>query len=135
MDKIEVSGESEGCDDEEMDETFGPRLRTRPHFPNQRELNDLTRDLGLTKSGAELLASRLNEWNLLKEDCRSTVYRKRHKEFGVFFDIRDDLCFCKDINGLFSAIEIDHNDFSKTILQRASKLFYYIMGIIIHLCL
>lgn len=58
-DKMEVSGESKGCNDEEMDETFAPRLRTRPHFPNQRELDDLT------KSGAELLASRLNEWNLL----------------------------------------------------------------------
>ena len=106
---MEVSGESEGCDDEEMDETFEPRLKSRPHFPNQRELDDLIRDLGLTKSGAELLASRLNEWNLLGEDCRSTTYRKRHEEFEVFFDISDDLCFCKDINGLFSAVGIDHN--------------------------
>ena len=46
---MEISGESEGCDDEEVDETFAPRLRTRPHVPNQRELDDLTKDLGLTK--------------------------------------------------------------------------------------
>ena len=39
---MEVSGESEGCDNEEMDEKFAPRLRTRPHFQNQRELDDFT---------------------------------------------------------------------------------------------
>ncbi|XP_045133075.1 uncharacterized protein LOC123517160 [Portunus trituberculatus] len=113
-DKMEVSGVSEGCEDEETDETFEPRLRTRPHFPNQRELDDLIlRNLGLTKSRAELLASRLDEWNLLGEDCKSTVYRKSHEESGVFFNISDDLCLCKDINininGLFSATGIDHN--------------------------
>ena len=29
-----------------------------PHFPNQNELDDLTRDLGLTKVKAEILSSR-----------------------------------------------------------------------------
>ena len=32
-----------------------------PHFPNQNELDDLTRDLGLTKAKAEMLSSRLKE--------------------------------------------------------------------------
>ena len=36
-----------------------------PHFPNQNELDDLTRDLGLTKEKAEIISSRLKEWNLL----------------------------------------------------------------------
>ena len=35
------------------------------HFPKQNELDDLTRDLGLTKAKAEILSSRLKEWNLL----------------------------------------------------------------------
>ncbi|MEL7005851.1 MAG: hypothetical protein AAFN93_24445 [Bacteroidota bacterium] len=100
--------ESEISDNEEMDKTFDLGRSTSPHFPNQRELDDLIRDLGLTKSGAELLSSRLNEWNLLAEDCRSTVYRKRHEEFGVYFDISKDLCYCKDINGMFAAIGIEH---------------------------
>ena len=55
------SGESEGGHKTEMDETFEPRMSTRPHFPNQSEMDDLIRDLGLNKSGVELLASRLNE--------------------------------------------------------------------------
>ena len=32
-----------------------------PHFPNQNELDDLTGDLGLTKTKAEILCSRLKE--------------------------------------------------------------------------
>ena len=32
-----------------------------PHFPNQDELDDLSRDLGLTKAKAEILSSRLKE--------------------------------------------------------------------------
>ena len=43
-----------------------------PHFPNQAEHNDLIRDLGLTKSKAELLTSRLKQWNLLDESCQVT---------------------------------------------------------------
>ena len=46
-----------------------------PHFPNQAELNDLIRDLGITKSKAELLTSRLKQWNLLDESCRVTKQR------------------------------------------------------------
>src|SRR6218665_911121 len=37
----------------------------RPYFPSQKDVNDLTRDLGLTKSNAELLISRLKQWNFL----------------------------------------------------------------------
>ena len=40
-----------------------------PHFPNQDELDDLSRDLGLTKAKTEMLSSRLKEWNLLASSC------------------------------------------------------------------
>lgn len=88
------------------EDTFG--ASTRPHFPNKTELDDLVRDLGLTKSGAELLASRLGEWNLLGKDCKSTAYRKRHVEFSVYFTVDGNLCYCTDLNGLFAAIGIEH---------------------------
>ena len=35
------------------------------HFPNQQEMDDLIRDMGLTKENAQLLTSRLKERNLL----------------------------------------------------------------------
>ena len=36
-----------------------------PYYPNQKDILDLIRDLGLIKSNAELLISRLKQWNLL----------------------------------------------------------------------
>ena len=72
-------------------------------------MDDLIRNLSLTKSGAELLPSRLNEWNLLGNDCKSTAYRKRHLEFSLYFDVIEDLCYCKDVEGLFHAIGIDND--------------------------
>ncbi|KAL6478203.1 hypothetical protein MHYP_G00140380 [Metynnis hypsauchen] len=44
----------------------------KPYYPNQKDLNDLIKDLGLTKSNAELLTSRLKQWNLLDESVQVT---------------------------------------------------------------
>jgi putative ubiquitin-RnfH superfamily antitoxin RatB of RatAB toxin-antitoxin module len=49
------------------------------HRITQEELNDLIRDVDLPKSKAELLSSRLQQWNLLKENVRISVYRKKHE--------------------------------------------------------
>jgi hypothetical protein len=38
----------------------------KPHLIAQSELNDLVRDLNLSKAQAELLVSRLKQWNLLE---------------------------------------------------------------------
>jgi hypothetical protein len=46
------------------------------HRITQEKLNDLIRDLDLPKSKAQLLGSRLQQWNLLKENVRISVYRK-----------------------------------------------------------
>src|SRR6218665_3542052 len=44
----------------------------RPCFPNQKDVNDLIRDHGFTKSNAELLISRFKQWNLLDESLQVT---------------------------------------------------------------
>ena len=93
----------------DIEAEYALRTSTEPHFPSKQELNDLIRDLGLTKSGAELLKSRLNKWNLLGDDCKSTAYSKGHLEFSVYFDVIEDLCNCKAVEGLFRAVGIDHN--------------------------
>ena len=80
-----------------------------PHFPIQQELDDLVRDLGLTKSNAELLTSRLKEWNLLDPSCRTSKYRKRHETFAYFYVVSESLCYCHDVHGLFNDIGIVHN--------------------------
>ncbi|KAL7851918.1 hypothetical protein SRHO_G00177030 [Serrasalmus rhombeus] len=81
----------------------------KPYYPNQKDLNDLIRDLGLTKSNAELLTSRLKQWNLLDESVQVTGQRKRHQVFSTFVSHQDGLCFCNNVAGLFEAIGITCN--------------------------
>ena len=81
-----------------------PSIEVEPHFPNQSELNDLIRDLGLTKSNAEILTSRQKEWNLLDESYHITTQRERHKIFSQDFTLADKVCFSHDINDFFKVI-------------------------------
>jgi hypothetical protein len=74
-----------------------------------KDLNDLIRDLDLTKSNAEVLTSRLKQWNLLDESVQVTDQRKRHQAFSSFFTLQDWLCFCHNVTGLFEAIGIACN--------------------------
>ena len=68
-----------------------------PHPFSQIELNDLVRDLRLSKSSAELLASRLTEKNSLSNSARINFYRNRHKENLRFSYADKDLVLCTDI--------------------------------------
>jgi hypothetical protein len=71
-------------------------------------LNDLVRDLGLTKEKAELLGSRLKQWNLLDRECKTSVYRKRHQDFSQFFAMDGVLCYCTNVCGLFEEMGLTH---------------------------
>ncbi|XP_076053500.1 uncharacterized protein LOC143032522 [Oratosquilla oratoria] len=61
LQKNSSSEEHEDTDPEFRDATDD----RNPYYPNQEDINDLIRDLGLTKSNGELLTSRLKQWNLL----------------------------------------------------------------------
>ena len=81
----------------------------RPYFPNQKDVNDLIRDLGLTKYNTELLISTLKQWNMLDESVQVTDQRKRHETFSNFFRRQDGLYFSNNVAGLFVAIGITCN--------------------------
>ena len=49
------------------------------HTITQEDLNDLARDLYLSKQQSELLSSRLKQWNLVQEDVKITSFRNRNK--------------------------------------------------------
>ena len=66
---------------------------------NQLQLNDLIRDQYLPKQSAELLASRLQEKNLLYLGISVTFYWKK-EEFLKYFTFEDGLVFCIDIHHL-----------------------------------
>ena len=78
----------------------------KTYYSNQKDLDDLIRDLGLTKSNAELLTSRLKQWNLLDDSVQITEQRKRHQSFSSFFTMQNAICFCNNVRGLFYSIGI-----------------------------
>ncbi|GBM12130.1 hypothetical protein AVEN_39469-1 [Araneus ventricosus] len=76
---------------------------------SQSELNDLVRDLGLSKDGAELLGSRLKNKNLLTPGTSFSWYRHREKEFTQFFSNEVNLVFRNDVQGLMKCFDIEYH--------------------------
>lgn len=86
------------------DEEFDLENSLEPRPFNQNELNDLIRDLGLSKASSELLASRLKERNLITKETKVSYYRTREKGLLPFFAEEDDFVYCTDISGLMIAM-------------------------------
>ena len=85
------SSQSDSCSSMSMRANSDPEYfqQIEPQFFNQQaELNDLVRDLNLSKENSELLTSRLKERNLVGSDVNITFYRNRHEEFLPFFEKR-----------------------------------------------
>ena len=94
------ASESEMCIDE-----------IEPHDPiliNQHLLNNLLRDLVLPKNKAELLGSRLKQWNLLKTGTKITFPRQRQDELSLFFTNKNTLCFCNNVSALMESLGYQH---------------------------
>jgi hypothetical protein len=80
---------------------FEPHQYERPiNKFTQSELNDLIRELKLTKEKSELLVSMLSEKNMLAFGVKFSWYRNREKEFRKYYAQEDQLVFCKDIRNL-----------------------------------
>lgn len=101
--------ETENASDENKNEpTFEANTcSSEPYFPNQKDLNDLIRDLNLSKQQAEGLASRLKGWNLLQKDVKICSYRGHHSDFKDRFSEENGIVFCNDIIHFFDS----HLDF------------------------
>lgn len=80
-----------------------------PHLITQSELNNLVRDLDLSKAKAKLLGSRLQEWCLLSPGTKISFFWRYQDDLTKFFSDVDSLCFCVDFEGLFSALGYDHD--------------------------
>ena len=97
---LECSETSEGSCSEYEESSSSPK-----HF-TQQELNDLIRDLNLSKQGSELLASRLKEKNCLQPDAKITFYRNGKTGILPFFSQDNDLLYCNNIIGLLHKMKI-----------------------------
>ena len=89
-----------------LDQDYCDENVNKPYFPKQNDINDLIRDLNLTKENGEILTSRLKQWNLLSSDVKITQQRKREHLFSTYFTLINGVCYCHDITGLFEAIDI-----------------------------
>ena len=85
---------------EDIESTYSGTSGNEPDWVTQEDLNDLARDLYLSKQQSELLASQLKQWNLVQEDVRITSFRNRNKDLASFFDMENKLCNCTNIPGL-----------------------------------
>ena len=59
---------------------FAPSISHEPYLITQTKLHDLIRDFDLSKIKAKLLASRLQQWNVLADGVRIFKYRNRQEE-------------------------------------------------------
>ena len=92
MPSTEDSAESISLED--IESTYSGTSGNEPHWITQEDLNDLARDLYLSKQQSEFLASRLKQWNLVQENVRITSFRNRNKDLASFFDMENKLCYC-----------------------------------------
>lgn len=76
----------------------------QPHPLSQGDLNDLVRDLSLTKDMSELLGSRLQQWKFLENGVFITAARRRSDHLAACFGMRNNICHCWDISHLFEVM-------------------------------
>ena len=72
--------------------SHGRSSAPQPHILILDELNDLVRDLELSKNKAELPGSRLKQWNLLEKNVRISFFRSRHQQLVPSSERRMTLC-------------------------------------------
>ena len=87
-DREQQEGDSVECD---------PKFEARCSSPQfnllwKGDFNDLVRDFNLSKKEAELLGSRLREWNLPHQDNEICFFRNRQNEFREFFSKKTIWC-------------------------------------------
>ena len=97
-------------DNQTNDRNFG--LKEMSQIFTQKELNDLVRDLDLSKKSSEVLASKLNEKGLLHRSASVTFYRNREKILLQFFTEDEDIVFCNNVSGLLHCMGV--SEYRKT---------------------
>mgnify|MGYP005986068723 FL=1 len=80
-------GDDEACRGSEVN---------NPHLLSQSGVYDAMRD---RHDKAELLASCLKEWKLLKPKAKVTAYPNRHMAFIKFYTQTENISFCIDVPG------------------------------------
>ena len=72
-------------------------LSAKPKSFSQDQLNDLIRNLGLSKKSSEILASRLGENGILDSGAKITSHRNGDDLSIRFFTMEEDFVYCNSI--------------------------------------
>ena len=107
----------------ESDSSF--QHESAPLLINQKRLNDLVRDLYLSKENVEVLGSRLQQWNLLEPGTTISSFRIRNQSLARYYASAENICYGKDVEGLMTELGCEDNpahwrlfiDSSKTSLK------------------
>ena len=89
----EVNSDDSNYSDSVSDTIAEWQSKVKPF--SQSQLNDLVRDLALSKEVSEVLASRLNEHGILDSKTKITFYRQRDKRLVIILLKKTTLCFVK----------------------------------------
>ena len=79
------------------------------------------RDLYLSKEKAEILGSRLQQWNLLEPGTTISSFRSRNQNLAGYYGSAENICYCKDIGGLLSELGSEHNPADWRLFTDSSK--------------
>ena len=90
------------------DAEYLPSTDSSNHKITEGELSDFIKDLELPKNMAELLASKLQQWDLLHHSVKAT-FLTRKQEFEQLFKTVGYFDCCKDIDGLMVAMHMRHS--------------------------
>ena len=103
------------------DADYLPSRNSSNYNITEGESNDLIKDLELPKNKAELLASRLQQWNFLHHSVKVTTFRTRNQEVRQFFKTIGYFTYCKDNDGLMDAMHKGHSPEQWRLFIDASK--------------
>ena len=100
----EVNSDDSNYSDIMSDTTAEWQSKVKPF--GQSQLNDLLRDLALSKEASEFLASRLGKLGIVDSKTKITFYRHRDKALSDYFTKEDNFVFCKNVKSLLIAMRV-----------------------------
>lgn len=101
-----------------------------PEAFTQSELNDLVRDLYLSKEKAEILGSRLKGKHLLAADTTFAWYRHRERELLAYFEDDGNLVYCRNISDVMTYFGLEHHPSEWRLFIDSSKRS--LKGVLLH---
>ena len=91
----------------ESDPSF--QHESAPLLINHERVNDLVRDLYLSKEKAEDLGFRLHQWSLLEPGTTVSSFCSHNQNLARYYASAENIYCCKDIDGLMTELKCEHN--------------------------